>query len=91
MSDALVVAAYGCAAVLAAGVLYYFGPARWYWHLLAVALAIGLGLVRFPEGWNTPYHDLAVGAVFLFLFLWGVLAPLFAHHRGHHHHRPRHA
>lgn len=82
---------YALALFLALALLYIFGARRWYWHVLSVAAALGIGLTPIPAGWNTPAAELGVGAVFTFLFLWGVLAPLFAQdHRSHHAHA-RHA
>ncbi len=65
---------YGTALALAAALLYFF-RARWYWHLLSVMAAIGLGLIPGLRDWGVP--DLAVGWTFVFLFVWGAAAPLF--------------
>ena len=80
---------YGGAAVLALALLYFF-HANWYWHVLSVALALAIGLVPpnmipVPAAWG-PARDIMLGAIFTFLVIWGIGAPLF---RRHHH--PQHA
>jgi hypothetical protein len=71
--------AFGSAILLALALLYAF-HARWYWHVLSILAALAIGLTPPPERWRPP--DLLVGSVFLFLFVWGLGAPLFrAHHR----------
>ena len=69
MSAIWVFSAYGCAFLLAIALLFVF-RAGWFWHLLSVAAAMGLGLVRFPDNFRPP--DLLVGSVFVLLFFWGV-------------------
>jgi hypothetical protein len=73
--------AYGLAILLALAFLYLF-QARWFWHALSLAAALALGLSPLPVEWRIP--DLLLGAVFLFLFVWGVGMPVFRHHRAHH-------
>ena len=46
--------------------------ARWYWHVLSIAAAMGIGLI---PGLTLP--DLLVGGVFLFLLFWGIAPALF--------------
>jgi len=87
MSSGIVMAAYGCAAVLPFVLLYYFGTRAWYWHVLSVCVAIALALVPIPVQWSGPGVDLAIGAACTFLFLWGVAAPL-PHGTHHPHSRP---
>ncbi|MCC6859677.1 MAG: hypothetical protein IT158_13995 [Bryobacterales bacterium] len=81
-----VLLAYGSSAGLALLLVYYFAV-RWYWHLASAGLAFVIGLVPLPLEWRSPQLDLAVGWVFVFLFIWGVAEPLFTTH----HHHPRHA
>jgi hypothetical protein len=83
MSFFWVALCYGAAAALALLLLYRFEPIRWFWHVLGVAAAIAVGLAHLPAPWNTPRGTLAVGSLFLLLFLWGSLFPLF---RTFHHH-----
>jgi hypothetical protein len=80
MQPILVAVVYGSALVLALALLYFF-HAKWYWHALSAAGAFVVGLMPPIEGaWRPP--DLLVGFVFVFLFVWGLGAPLF---RAHHH------
>jgi hypothetical protein len=65
--------------------LYQFHSRAWYWHALAILAALGLGSVQRPAQWNTPTVDLALGAVFLFLIVWG-LGGLVASHTRHEKH-----
>jgi hypothetical protein len=88
MASYVVMLSYGAAVVLALALLYFLEPIRWYWHVLSVAVAFAIGLAPLPAEWHGPANDLIVGAVFLFLFTWGVCAPLF---RKFHHQRERHA
>ena len=79
MQSAWVALAFGSAILLALALLYAF-HARWYWHVLSILAAGAVGLTPPPEGWRPP--DLLVGAVFFFLFVWGIGAPFFrARHR----------
>jgi len=84
MSSWVVLATYCSAAVVALALLYCFEPIRWYWHVLATLLAIGIGLVPIPPDWPKPQSDLMVGWLFSLLFVWGVAALLFR--RFHHQH-----
>ena len=84
MSSWVVLTTYCSAAVMALALLYWFEPVRWYWHVLATLLAIGMGLVPIPPEWPKPQSDLMVGWLFSLLFVWGVAAPLFR--RFHHQH-----
>jgi hypothetical protein len=72
MSLTWVLLAYGSSFVLAVALLYFF-RARWYWHVLSVLAALGIGSIRFPAEWRPP--DLAVGFVVIFLLVWGIGAP----------------
>lgn len=65
----VVVSVYGTAFLLALALLYIRHTA-WYWHVIAVAAALALGLTPFPDGLRPP--DLLTGFVFVFLFLWGI-------------------
>ena len=85
MTPALVILSYAIAAILAFGALYLFHSRRWYWHAAAVGIALAIGLKPIPPEWNKPEIDVAIGAMLVFLVLWGVFAPLFRdHHTGYH-------
>lgn len=79
---------YGSAAILAFALLYCF-HANWYWHVVSVALALALGLmspdmIPVPAAWGTT-RDIVIGAIFTFLVIWGIGAPLFRrHHQAQH-------
>lgn len=85
MSSLVVASCYGSAIAVSLALLWYFGARSWYWHVLSLGGALAIGLTPLPPAWNSPEMTLLVGWVFLLLFLWGVLAPVFAlsHHRPH--------
>lgn len=88
MPIAVVFSVYGTSFLIAALLLYFFQERSWYWHLLAVLVSFTIGVVRLPEQWQGPSTDLAVGAVFFLLFVWGIAGPIvhaFRVHRLHHH------
>ncbi len=68
---------YGCSALLALALLYFFRARSWYWHVLSVAAAFGVGLAPIPKQYNNNQTTLIIGSVFFFLLLWGFCAPLF--------------
>ncbi len=73
MSSIWVLLVYGGATVLAVALLYFFHSQNWYWHVVSIVAALGLGLAPAPpEGWRGVTFDLAIGFVFLFLMVWGV-------------------
>ena len=57
--------------VLAAWLLWRFSHVRWYWHLMSVLIALGIGLIPMRESWNRPTIDLLFGSVILLLLIWG--------------------
>jgi len=77
MSSLWILLTYGLAVCLALYFLKAFHSRHWYWHVAAVVLAFGIGLTPTPENWSSPKLDLAIGSVFVFLFLWGAGAPFF--------------
>ena len=85
MSSLVVASCYGSAIAISLTLLWYFGARSWYWHALAVCGALALGLTPLPPAMNTPEMTLVVGWAFLFLFVWGMVAPVFAlvHHDPH--------
>jgi len=74
MNPLLVSLVYGLSLLSAMALLYFF-YARWYWHGLSLAVALALGFIPIP---GIP--DLLIGALFLFLFVWGLGLPLFHKH-----------
>ena len=90
MPAAIVVVVYGCSVALALLLLHLLGARAWYWHVLSLVLAFVIGLAPVPKTLHTPFNDLLIGSLFLLLLLWGICAPFFGHHHGHHE-RPRHA
>ena len=52
--------------------LYRFHSQAWYWHLLAIAAALGLGFVPTPSEWKSAGFDLAFGFCFILLIVWGI-------------------
>ena len=91
MPTAVVTAVYGGAVILALLLLFLFRAQAWYWHALSVVLAIAIGLAPIPAALRSTTGDLIIGAVVLFLFVWGVLAPAFGDHRKPRHGSPKHA
>lgn len=93
MSGTIVAACYGSATLLALFLLWRCGATHWYWHVLSIIGALAIGLTPLPELFNKTVPTLIVGWLFVFLFLWGIGAPVVAalHHEGHgalgHHHR----
>ena len=81
MSTTLVFAAYGGAALLALILLFLMRAKAWYWHVLSVIVALVIGLIPIPPQFNTPRITLLIGAIFIFLFLWGIAAPGFRRRR----------
>jgi hypothetical protein len=74
----IVAACYGSAALLALLALWYFGVKKFYWHALSIVAAFAIGLVHLPEEFTSPNYTLVIGWLFVFLFLWGVAAPVVA-------------
>lgn len=88
MSNWAVMLSYSSAAIVALILLYWFEPIRWYWHVLAIVIAIGLGLVPIPAEIANPRSDLVIGSVFVLLLFWGAAAPPFrSFHHAHLPHR----
>ncbi len=72
MSTTVVLLVYAAATGLALLLLYMFKAQAWYWHLLSLAAAFGVGLMPPPAGWQGPAVDLMFGSAFIFLLVWGV-------------------
>jgi len=86
MLSSLAVLVFFCAFAIPLVLLYRFHAAPWYFHLLAIAAAVGMGFARTPEAWKSPAYDMAFGGVFVFLAVWGI-GGLIAFHS----HREKHA
>lgn len=85
MSVYWVVLCYGAAVAVALLLLYLFEPIHWIWHVLSICIAVGIGLMSLPPALSTPGGTMLVGAGFLLLFSWGILAPLFRQFHRHSH------
>lgn len=78
MTQTVVFAAYAASLVLALWLLYR-SHVRWYWHVLAVVVALVIGLIPTPEPFvGNRLFDLIVGSLFVFLMTWG-LGEIFMH------------
>jgi hypothetical protein len=80
MASTWVFVAYSVSVALALLFVYLF-HSRWYWHVLSVLAALGVGLTPPLPGLNGPIRDLLYGSVFLFLIVWGCAEPFV--HRFH--------
>ena len=79
----MVLLIYGAMAILALVFLYCF-HANWYWHVLSVVVALGIGMmppdfIPVPATWGAT-RVIIIGSVFTFLVIWGIAAPLFVRH-----------
>jgi Na+/H+ antiporter NhaD/arsenite permease-like protein len=86
MSGSIVGLTYGMAALLALLLLYLFRAKHWSWHVASVLAAFLIGIMVPPEGWASQRYDLAIGAIFFFLCLWGIAGIFFRrpHETPHH-------
>jgi hypothetical protein len=69
--------------------LYRFRTRSWYWHVLAILAAFGVGLVHLPEAWHSEWLDVAIGFAFILPLAWGVGGLVV--YRPHRRHQERHA
>lgn len=77
MSFSMVALAYAAAFAAAIFLLWRFSNIKWYWHLLAVVAAIGLGFMPPLQVTATAVYDMVIGVVFLVLVVWGIGEPVF--------------
>ncbi|MGA2267584.1 MAG: hypothetical protein ABSH44_03840 [Bryobacteraceae bacterium] len=56
--------------------LYRYGSRAWYWHVLAVAVALGIGLMPGTALLQTTGGALLYDVVFIFLMIWGIGGPI---------------
>ena len=80
---------FGIAFLLALAVLHWQRAKAWYWHILSLALAVGIALVPDPRGrlpvaanWDENIFYLAMGFICVFLLVWGAGGPFFRGPRG---------
>jgi hypothetical protein len=52
--------------------LHHFHTQAWYWHALALAAALGIGLIPPLPGWQGAGADLVCGFSCVFLLIWGL-------------------
>ncbi len=87
MSAMIVMSVYAAALILAVALLYFLPRISWIWHVLALLVAVILGMTPMPSGMAGPSTDLMVGGAFTLLFVWGLgglLMRLFhIHHEKH--------
>jgi hypothetical protein len=86
MSGSVVILVYFLAMLLAIFLLWRFSHVAWYWHVLAVAAAVGLGAMPPMTISGNPVYDLAIGCGFILLLIWGAGEPFYKLL-----HLPRHA
>ena len=72
MFTALAFLVYFGSLALASALLYRFHAQAWYWHMLSLVTALGIGLMPLPWSGGDPAADLMVGFVFSLLFVWGI-------------------
>ena len=66
--------------------VYRFEQHSWIWHAGALAVAAVLGFMPPPDFWSGEGYDLTIGAVFLFLVVWGIGGFVDRGLHLHHHH-----
>lgn len=71
MNNWAVFFSYSGVLALSVWLLWRYSHVRWYWHLVSVVLAFGVGMMPMRESWNRPSIDLLVGSMFLLLLFWG--------------------
>jgi hypothetical protein len=84
MFSMLAILIYAAATGIPAWLLYRFGSAQRYWHVLSIVAALGLGFIPLPSASSHAY-DMTLGFAFVFLLVWGI-GGLFAfrpHHARH--------
>ncbi len=72
MFSTLAVLVYLLAFAIPLLLLYRYHSAAWYWHVLAILAALGMGFIQTPESWKSATFDLCFGAVFVVLVVWGI-------------------
>ena len=72
MFTMLAVLVYLAAIALPLFVLYHYGSSSWYWHVLAILAALGIGLAPTPPSIQSPASDLLMGFFLVGLMIWGI-------------------
>lgn len=90
MPGVVVFLVYAAAFALAVWLDYELPKIGWYWHVVAVLVALAIGLTPMPMQLAGPEFELLVGALFAFLFIWGISEAFFRlfhlpHHVARHH------
>lgn len=67
MLSSLAILIYLLAFAIPLFLLYRYHSVGWYWHVLALLAAVGMGFVQPPAGF-----DLVYGALFVSLVVWGL-------------------
>ncbi|HYW47592.1 MAG TPA: hypothetical protein VE959_32285 [Bryobacteraceae bacterium] len=68
----LPVLVYVAAVALPAYALYRFHSQAWYWHVLAIAAALVIGLIPIPPEFQRRGFDLLFGFGLVVLLFWGI-------------------
>jgi len=68
---------YAAALLFAVWLDYCFPRVHWYWRVVAVGLAFTIGLTPPSPRFTGPEFDLAIGAAFTLLFVWGICEMFF--------------
>lgn len=71
MSTLTVALVYLLTLAIAAFLVYRFSHHSWIWHACALLVAAVVGFMPPPAFWSGQSYDLAIGAGFLFLVVWG--------------------
>jgi hypothetical protein len=88
MSAMLAILVYLLAMGIPLYLLFRYHSQSWYWHLLSVAAAVGLGFLPLPSQLQRPEFDLVFGFLFIALLVWGVCGLLlFQTDSQKHHHK----
>jgi hypothetical protein len=85
MYSLLAVLVYLAAIGIPAYLLYRFGTWAWYWHLLAIAASLAIGMTPIPSNLQTRGFDLLFGFSFVAPLFWGAGGLIvYRPHRPHH-------
>ena len=85
MYTSLAVLVYAAAVGIPVYLLFRFHSQAWYWHVLAIAASLSLGLTPMPAEYQNKGFDLLFGFVFISLLSWGSGGLIAFHsHRPHH-------
>jgi hypothetical protein len=85
MYNLFAVLVYAAAIAIPVYLLYHFHSRHWYWHVLAIAAGLALGLAPLPPEIQKRGFDLLLGFVLVGLLAWGVggLIVFNPHHERH--------